>query len=661
MLKKLLTVCVVVAVAALVSCGGDNTLTGGGSGGNAAVASIQVLAASTSLDSDQSGLSTVDITAIVRDANNVVLAGIPVLFGANANGSVSVINLNTDANGQALARLSNGTDASNRTITVSASAGSSAGTVNVNVVKTVVTVDCPGTAALGTSAVCSVLLKDSKGIGISGQTVAIVSSLGNTLSSNSVQTNGSGASPFTFTAINSGTDTLTVSALGDTGINSIIIPAVTGDSFSITTPAANGLEIPVNTNQAVAVAWLISGTPQNGQTMQFAASRGSFFLPGTVTTATSADTAGGGTATLDVRSSTSGLSTIAVTRPGGGIATRTVEFVAVVAASLDVQAEPSSVRTGNQSQITAIVRDPAGNLVKNKTVNFSLSDNTGGSLSSPVATTGSDGRAVITYTAGSSQSALNGVTITGSVQQGPTTITDVVKLTVTGQALAISLGTGNTLFKLGTATFAKEWVIFVTDADGNAVAGKPVIVSLRSVNFKKGNLYVVPVTGTAWVKEPEPVSYEPLTCPDEDTNHNGILDVDLAQGINEDTNGSGLLEAGNIALVAPVATGAPADTPCADLASTPANQANITTANDGRARVCVLYPQNYNLWLDARIQARASVQGTEFSKSATFELEALAEDIHNINASPPGVISPFGDVDTSATAAPKACAQPPPP
>ena len=656
MLKKLLSVWAVVVSAALVSCGGGDTLTGGGSGGNANVASIQVLAASTSLDSDQSGLSTVDITAIVRDANNVVLADVPVLFGANANGSVSVINLNTDANGQALARLSNGNDASNRTITVSASAGSAANTVNVNVVKTAVTVDCPDTAALGTNAVCSVLLKDSKGTGISGQTVAIVSSLGNTLSSSSVQTNGSGAAPFTLTAINSGTDTLTVSALGDSGIDSIIIPAVTGDSFSITTPAANGLEIPLNTNQAVTVAWLISGTPQNAQTMQFAASRGSFFLPGTLTPATSADTAGGGTATLDVRSSTSGLSTIAVTRPGGGIATRTVEFVAVVAASLDVQAEPSSVRTGNQSQITAIVRDPAGNLVKNKTVNFSLSDNTGGSLSSPVATTGSDGRAIIAYTAGSSQSALNGVTITGTVQQGASTITDVVALTVTGQALAISLGTGNALFELGTATFAKEWVIFVTDADGNAVAGKPVIVSIRSVNFKKGNLYV-PSGGKAWVKAPEPVSYEPLTCPDEDSNFNGILDL----GLGEDTNNSGLLEAGNIALVAPVAAAASAGTPCADLASTPANQANITTANDGRARVCVLYPQNYNLWLDARIQARASVQGTEFSKSATFELEALADDINNVNASPPGVVSPFGDVDTSASAAPTACAQPPPP
>jgi hypothetical protein len=655
-LKKLYSLCLVVAAAALMSCGGGgNTILGGGSGGNAQVASVQVLAAATTLGSDQSGLSTVEITAIVRDANNVVLTDVPVAFGANANGSISVIQLNTDANGQALARLSNGTDFSNRPITVTATAGSASGNVTVNVINTDVTVDCPDTTALGTSLACTVRLKDSKNAGIAGQAVTISSSLANGLSATSVVTNGSGVGTFTLTANNSGTDTITVSALGDTGIDTILIPAVTGDSFSITTPAANGLEIPLNTNQAVTVTWTVSGAPQNGQAMQFAASRGSFYLPATVTPATSAVTAGAGTATLDVRSSTAGVSTIAVTRPGGGIATRAVEFVATVADTIDVQAEPGSVRVGSQSQISAIVRDPTGNVVKNKPVTFSLSDNTGGSLSSPVATTGSDGRATVVYTAGSTQSFVNGVQITASVQQGVTTLTDSVNLTVTGQALAISLGTGNELFELGTATFAKEWVIFVTDADGNAVANKPVTVSIRSVNFKKGNLYV-PTDGDAWIKEPELASYGPLSCPDEDRlNYNGILDP------GEDSNGNGMLEAGNIALVAPVAAGAPAGSPCANLGSGGSTQASITTGGDGRARVCVLYPQNYNLWLDARLQARATVQGTEFSKSATFELEALASDIRNTNASPPGVVSPFGDVDTSPSAAPLACSQPPPP
>lgn len=655
MFKKLISLCLVVASAALVSCGGSsNTITGpGGGGGTSEVASVQVLSAATTLDSDVSGLTTVDITAIVRDANNVVLADVPVLFGANANGSISVVQLNTDANGQALARLSNGTDASNRTITVTASAGDASGSVAVNVIKTEVTIDCPDTAALGTDVTCVVNLKDSKAAGIAGQTVALTSSLNNGLSSPAVVTNGAGQASVTLTATNSGADTITASALGDTGIDTVTVPAVTGDNFTITTPAADGLEIALNTPQTVTVTWLINGTPQAGQTMQFAASRGSFYLPGTATPATSANTDGSGAATLEIRSATAGTSTVAVSRPGGGIASRGVEFVAAVAATVDIQAEPSSVRTGNQSQISAIVRDGTGNLVKNKTVSFSLTDNTGGSLSSPVATTGSDGRASIVYTAGSTQSSLNGVQITATVQEGAP-ITDSVNLTVTGQALAISLGTGNELFELGTATFAKEWVVFVTDADGNAVASKPVTVSIRSVNFKKGNLYV-PDGGDAWTKEPELPSFGPLSCPDEDANFNGILDV------GEDTNLSGLLEAGNIALVAPVAASAPAGSPCSNLAAAGSTQASILTGNDGRARVCVLYPQNYNLWLDARIQARASVQGTEFSKSATFELEALADDINDVDVTPPGAVSPFGDVVPSPPAAALACDQPPPP
>jgi len=656
-LKKLFTVSLLVASAILASCGGSsNTITGpGGGGGGAEVASVQVLAAATTLDSDLAGLNTVEITAIVRDANNVVLEGVPVLFGANASGSVSVIQLNSDANGQSIARVSNGTDPSNRAITVTASAGEASGSVTVNVIKTEVTIDCPDTAVLGGTVDCAISLRDSKAAGIPGRAVTVTSSLGNTLSAASVTTNGSGAATVSLTAVNSGADTLTVSALGDSGTDTVTIPAVSGDSFAITTPAADGLEIPLNTNQTVTVTWSVSGAPQNGQTMQFAASRGSFFQPGTLNPAVppQAVTAGAGTATLDIRSSTAGTSTIAVSRPGGGIATRTVEFVATVAASIDVQAEPSSVRTGNQSQITAIVRDGAGNLVKNKLVSFSLFDNTGGGLSSPVATTGSDGRATIVYTAGTSQSSVNGVTITASVQEGGT-ISDTVALTVTGQALAISLGTGNDLFELGTATFAKEWVIFVTDADGNAVPGKTVTVSIRSVNFKKGNMWLgEDGQDDAWSKQPYD-AFEPLSCPDEDINFNGILDP------GEDGNTSGLLEAGNIALVAPVAAGAPAGAPCSNLSATPSNQTPIVTGNDGRARVCVIYPQNYNWWLDARIQARATVQGTEFSKSTTFQLEASADDINDTDVDPPGVVSPFGTVDTSL-GAPTACAQPPPP
>ena len=68
--------------------------------------------------------------------------------------------------GQALARLSNGTDVSNRTITVTASAGSASGTVDVDVINTQVIIGCPDTIALAASGPCNVRVQDSKAAGI---------------------------------------------------------------------------------------------------------------------------------------------------------------------------------------------------------------------------------------------------------------------------------------------------------------------------------------------------------------------------------------------------------------------------------------------------------------------------------------------------------------
>jgi hypothetical protein len=87
--------------------------------------------------------------------------------------------------------------------------------------------------------------------------------------------------------------------------------------------------------------------------------------------------------------------------------------------------------------------------------------------------------------------------------------------------------------------------------------------------------------------------------------------------------------------------------------------ANVVTNAQGRARVCVFYPKNYNLWVDARITAKASVSGTETTRAQTFTLDALASDIANTNASPPGQISPFGFV-TPTTTDIAACVIPPP-
>jgi hypothetical protein len=105
--KKLLSfgALALVATLGLASCGGGgNTITDpDGGGGTSEAAVVQVVSSSTQLNSDVSNAETVEITAIVKDANNVLLADAPVTFGATNNGSLAVTAATTDQSGRATA------------------------------------------------------------------------------------------------------------------------------------------------------------------------------------------------------------------------------------------------------------------------------------------------------------------------------------------------------------------------------------------------------------------------------------------------------------------------------------------------------------------------------------------------------------------------------
>ena len=86
-------------------------------------------------------------------------------------------------------------------------------------------------------------------------------------------------------------------------------------------------------------------------------------------------------------------------------------------------------------------------------------------------------------------------------------------------------------------------------------------------------------------------------------------------------NGNTRLDVGNIALITP---------------------ANATTNAQGYVIVDVIYPQDAAYWLEVVLEARAAVQGTEFSRSSTFLLPGLATDFNSATTAPPGPRSPFG-------------------
>src|SRR5690606_37174338 len=169
-----------------------------------------------------------------------------------------------------------------------------------------------------------------------------------------------------------------------------------------------------------------------------------------------------------------------------------------VPATLELQASPFTVATNDQSTLTAIVRDALGNLVKNQTINFVLTDTSNGSLSVAQAVTNSQGRAQTFYNASSSTSAVNGVRIDATV--AGTVVTDFVELTVAKREVFISLGTGNEIEEPNTALYRKEWVIQVTDAQGNGVNQVPVSVSILSRRYWEGSRVYADPPG-AWVTQ----------------------------------------------------------------------------------------------------------------------------------------------------------------
>lgn len=104
---------------------------GGTGGGTATASSLSISTSAPTMPGDGSAPAT--ITAFARDANNSLIANVPVTFSASSGG-VAGSPAVTGANGEATATLSPAGDATPRTITVTATSGSLTATVNVQVV-----------------------------------------------------------------------------------------------------------------------------------------------------------------------------------------------------------------------------------------------------------------------------------------------------------------------------------------------------------------------------------------------------------------------------------------------------------------------------------------------------------------------------------------------
>jgi hypothetical protein len=292
-------------------------------------------------------------------------------------------------------------------------------------------------------------------------------------------------------------------------------------------------------------------------------------------------------------------------------ATLPIQFVAETPNTLVLQVNPTAIAPNasgsvHQAEVLATVTDANANPVKGVTVNFNrTADPSGGNLSSASQVTDSSGQASVQYVAGGLTTASNGVKLKASVASA-TSVFGNATLTVNQSALFIALGTGNTISNLDDQTYQKNWVVYVTDSNGIAVPNVDLTIKVLPLAYGKGSL----TFSGGWKLGAGAVS-----CPNEDTNFNGVLDA------GEDLNHSGTLEPGNVISVTPGV---------------------VKTDSNGRATISLIYAESYAPWVEVRLRAEAVVAGTESSKEQTFTVSGSSADFSNEDIPPAGAVSPFG-------------------
>lgn len=605
----------------------------GGSGGNdqattsdssTAAASVDLLVSSPQCGSD--GSSTVAITAIVKSSNNVALKDKTVAFMSDS-GTLVVTNGTTDASGTATATLSAAGDKSNRTITITATSDSITATNKVAVVGTTLAISGQTAMVAGVTTPFLISLKDSAGAVISSKTVTLTSLLGNTFSSNTVTTNSNGQATVNYTATIGGTDIVTVTGQGATATLTVNISTT---DFTFKVPTSNA-EINIGTVQAITVHYALGGAPVAGQLVSFSTTRGTLPL-------SSATTSALGDASVNVSSTTAGPAVLTASINVGGVQSsiqRSIEFVAITAASLTLQATPGTISTNTagstvqQSNIIAVVRDAPGNLVKNKTVRFTLTDTSGGYISQASALTDSLGTATTTYISSTSPSVYQGVRIDATIDGSATT--NFTKLTVASRPIYVVFGTGSAIENYSATQYRVPFSALVTDIAGNPQAGVTVTANLIPMTYLKGTYSDSGCpTSKYWSWVPSiAASGLMLECVNEDNNvaaygvtHPEWLlngDLNSSGGLTEDINGDGYLTPGNVATI---------------------NTTAITDAN-GFAQFYVTYAKQFASWVKVKIEGRIYSYGDQSLGGTVFYLPGLRAD-YGCDSTPPGSISPFG-------------------
>lgn len=595
----------VLATASLISCGGGGGNAEGGSGNTAAtVASIEILTSATSLASADN-TTGVTVSAVVKDSSNNALASQPLVFSASS-GILGGVAATTGADGRATAKLTAGTDRSNRDIVLTVKSGGITKTAVLPVTGTTLSASGATSVLAGTVGNFAVSVRDSSGSPVAGVPVKVSSTLNNVVAlANGGNTDVNGGVAFTYNATNPGTDTLSISGAGASQSLNVTVSSL---NFAFSSPAAEA-EVGVGTQQAVVVRYVSGGVGVPNKTVAFSTTRGSV-------TPSQAITDANGNATTQLTSQAVGAAIVSASVDANVVTTLPINFVSRTPANLVLQTSSAAVApnaagsTVNQTELRATVRDAAGNPVKGQTVFFTVvKDLSGGKIKTGTAITDSNGLATDVFIAGAVSTATNGVQIRATVPN--TAISADTNITVNGQALFITIAANNTIEKLSTQ-YRKTFSVQVSDSNGSPVANQSLTVSVWPSIYRKGWLEFNP-SDNVWGR------IVTATCQNEDANRDGKLDS------GEDFNSNGVLTPGQPGLVSP---------------------ANLTTDAAGNVEFNVTYGQQFAYWIDFDLSAKATVAGTESGAFFLFPASAPSSDATNKDIPPAAFNNPFGSASS---------------
>lgn len=623
--------------------------------------SISLSASPASINSDGSTTSTITVNAL--NSSNAMLSGITVTLSTDT-GVLSAASVVTDSTTPATVILSYGGNQTNRTVTITATAGTVSTQIPIQIVGSTVTLASSASSIPNDNATTITLTATAKDAGnhiVPGAAVTLTQSgVGSVTITNATgTTDSSGTFTTTVTGAITGAVTITATALGTTATTALTVTA-TGASFGIENQYLDGSATPITGNPdptAMSINSTSPPGPYSPHSLKILVN-----APG-VTAVRFATTIGGWNSTtnkvLDVTVGASGdgpnKASATLTSTNIGIANVQVSDTAHPEVSSDtltvtmasgappakimLQASPTIVpvsvgSTTGSSTLTATVYDASNNPLPNWMVAFSIVAGTsGGETITPVvapttALTSGDlsiGQARVSFTSGSQPSGGSGVQIRASVIGSPTVVeTEAVgvNLTASGNDAAIVIGgvAGSIAFGQATsisddstsANYIWKMSVLVSDSNGNAVPRALISLGVRPIAWSTGPACTVDADGatkgTFW---------------NEDANENLILDA------GED--GTRIYYYGTF----------PPTTGHTDGLITPTNSAGgvvksnnpldsigtVTTDANGVGGFTLTYPKQSGLWTIDRIQATTLVQGSETRSEIILRLPAATSDV----------------------------------